>query len=237
MTTPDVRVFPDADELSRRAAEAVARAIDDAVRGTGRCSVALSGGSTPRILYSRLASRFRDRIPWAQVHVFWGDERYVPHSDARSNYRMARAALLDHVPCPDANVHPMPTHLSDADAAARDYEVTLRRHLGGTPRFDLTLLGIGTDGHTASLFPGSTALDERTEPAVRLTLTWPALTQSARTFVLVTGSDKARALREVLAETADPHARPGAGIRRAQGQVIWWADRDAAAHLGDEAGP
>lgn len=241
---PDVRVFPDASELSLRAAEAAAGTIDDAVRSTGKCSLVLSGGSTPRILYRMLASRFRDQIPWAHVHVFWGDERYVPHSDAHSNYRMGRATLLDHVPCPAANVHPMPTHFAAADAAARDYEATLRRYFAGeSPRFDLVLLGLGPEGHTASLFPGSPALEERTrwvvavtapaEPPLRLTLTLPALTRSARTFFLVTGSDKAQALHHVLAGPADPNTCPAAGLRPADGTVTWWVDRDAAAHLSD----
>ena len=118
---PDLRVFPDVNELSLRAAEAVAKTLNEAVRATGRCSLVLSGGSTPRTLYGLLASRFRDQIPWAHMHVFWGDERYVPPGDAHSNYRMAKETLLDHVPCPAANVHPMPTHFSDPDAAARDY--------------------------------------------------------------------------------------------------------------------
>ncbi|MGE4056340.1 MAG: 6-phosphogluconolactonase, partial [Vicinamibacterales bacterium] len=207
---PDVRVFPDADTLGLRAAEAVAETINAAVRSTGRCFLVLSGGSTPRILYGVLASQFRDQIPWERVHLFWGDERYVAQTDAHSNYRMAAAALLDHVPCPAANVHPMPTHLTAADAAAREYEATLRRYFSSeSPRFDLVLLGLGTEGHTASLFPGSSALAERTrwvvavtvpaEPPVRLTLTLPALTGSAHTYVLVTGADKARALHDVLA--------------------------------------
>lgn len=239
---PDVRIFADANELSVQAAGAVAATIKEAVRASGRCSLVLAGGHTPRILYSVLASRFRDRIPWADVHVFWGDERYVPHTDARSNYRMAAAALLDHVPCPPANVHPMPTHLSAADAAAREYEATLRGYFADeSPHFDLVLLGLGADGHTASLFPASPALHERTrwvvavtaaaEPPLRLTLTFPALTQSAHTYFLVTGSDKARALQHVLADTADPDTFPAAGIRRRDGTVIWWVDREAAAHL------
>lgn len=240
--TPDVRIFPDTAELSLRAAEAAADTINEAVRANGTCSLVLSGGSTPRVLHHVLATQFRDHIPWAQVHVFWGDERYVPHSDPRSNYGMAKATLLDHVPCPDTNVHPMPTHLPDAAAAAQEYEMTLRRCFASeSPHFDLALLGIGPDGHTASLFPGSPALDERTrwvvavtaaaEPPVRLTLTVPALTASAQTYFLVTGSDKAHALRHVLAATADPNTYPAAAVRRARRPVIWWVDRDAAAML------
>ena len=156
---PEMHVFPDVNELSLRVAEAVVRTVNVAVRSTGRCSLVLSGGSTPRTLYGLLASRFREQILWTHVHLFWGDERYVPPGDAHSNYRMARETLLDHVPCPAANVHPMPTHFSDPDAAARDYEETLRIYFsGGRSEFDLLLLGLGPEGHTASLFPGSPAL-------------------------------------------------------------------------------
>ena len=231
-------VVADVDELSLRAAEAVARTIDDAVRSTGRCSLVLSGGSTPRALYGLLASRFREQIPWTHVHVFWGDERYVPPGDAHSNYRMAKETLLDHVPCPTANVHPMPTHVSVPDAAARDYEATLRSYFSGAPpAFDLVLLGLGPEGHTASLFPGSPALSEPTrwvlavtapaDPPSRLTLTFPALNQAANAYFLVTGSNKARALHQILTGTADPNTYPAAGVRLASGTLIWWADRDA----------
>src|SRR5438128_11655648 len=109
---PDVRVCADVNELGRRAAEAAVRTINDAGRSAGRCSLVLSGGNTPRTLYGLLASRVQEQSPWAHVHVFWGDERYVPPDDAQSNYRMAKETLLDHVPCPAANVHPMPTHFS-----------------------------------------------------------------------------------------------------------------------------
>ena len=187
---PDLRVCADLADLSRRAAEAAVGTINDAVRTSGTCSIVLSGGSTPRALYGLLASQFRAQIPWAHVHVFWGDERYVPPEDSRSNYRMAKETLLDHVPCPPANIHPMPTHFPSADVAARDYERTLRSHfVEEWPDFDLVLLGIGDDGHTASLFPGSLALAERTRGSslrrrqssrtLRLTLTLPALTRAA----------------------------------------------------------
>lgn len=235
---PDVRVFTDINELSLHAAEAAVAIIRNTVAATGTCSLVLSGGSTPRGLYGFLASRFRDEIPWAHVHIFWGDERYVPPDDSRSNYRMARETLLDHVPCPATNVHPMPTHFSTPDAAARDYENTLRSHFSTAwPRFDLTFLGFGPEGHTASLFPGSPALDERTRwvlpvpdppnPPMRLTLTLPALSRSAHAFFIVSGSSKAPALREALGGTAEPSVYPAAGVRLAEGTPIWWVDREA----------
>jgi 6-phosphogluconolactonase len=236
---PDLRVFADLNELSLHAAESAVVVIRDAVQARGTCSLALSGGSTPPVLYRLLASRFREAIPWAGLHIFWGDERYVPPDDSRSNYGMAKKTLLDHVPCPAANIHPMPTHFSTPDAAARDYEATLRSHFPTAwPRFDLMFLGLGPDGHTASLFPESLAVDERTHwvlpvpdppaPPMRLTLTLPVLSQSAHTYFLVSGSDKAQALRAASAESADPHVCPAAGVRPATGVLLWWVDKAAA---------
>lgn len=245
---PDLRVCADRADVSRRAAEAVAGAINDAVQTAGTCSIVLAGGNTPRTLYRLLASEWRPRIPWANVQVFWGDERYVPPEDARSNYRMAKEALLDHVPCPPANIHRMPTHWASADAAARDYERTLRNHfVGEWPQFDLVLLGLGDDGHTASLFPGSLALAERTrwvvavrapvEPHVRLTLTLPALTRARAAFVVAAGAAKAEALQHVLEGAGDWIKYPAAGVRLAKGPVIWWVDREAAALADDVRDP
>jgi 6-phosphogluconolactonase len=236
---PDLRVFSDLDELSLHAAESAVIVIRDAVQARGTCSLALSGGSTPPRLYALLASRFREDIPWAGVHIFWGDERYVPPDDSRSNYGMARKTLLDHVPCPAANIHPMPTYFPAPDEAARAYEATLRNHFSTAwPRFDLMFLGLGPDGHTASLFPGSLAVDERTRwvlpvpdppaPPMRLTLTLPVLSQSAHTYFLVSGSDKAQALRAASAERADPHVCPAGGVRPATGVLLWWVDKAAA---------
>jgi 6-phosphogluconolactonase len=236
---PDVRVYDDVNDLSLRAAEAAVTAINDTVRGRGRCFLVLSGGSTPSTLYRLLASEFREQIPWTHVHVFWGDERYVSTHDPDSNYRMAKEALLDHVPCPPGNVHPMPTHFPSPDAAAQDYERTLRGYFGDDwPHFDLILLGLGEEGHTASLFPGSPALAERTRwvvavkapaaPPIRLTLTLPALTRAANIYVLVAGSKKAGALHHVLTGTPDPNAYPAAGVRSTEGTLIWWVDREAA---------
>ena len=244
---PTVHVCADLADLSRQAAEGAVRILADAARAAGTCSIVLSGGGTPRMLYRLLATDFRDRIPWANLQIFWGDERYVPPEDSRSNYRMAKETLLDHVPCPPENIHPMPTHLANADLAAREYERTLRHHFAGDwPRFDLVLLGIGDDGHTASLFPGSPALAEKTrwvvpaeapaEPQSRLTLTLPALTGADAVYVLVAGATKREALQYVFGDGADVGRYPAAGLRLGTGSVIWWADRDAAvAPPGDQA--
>lgn len=239
---PDVRVCADLNELSRRAADAAVHAIIEAVRRRGACTVVLSGGSTPHTLYGLMATQFRDRIPWAHVHVFWSDERYVPARNPASNYRMAREALLDHVPCPTDNVHPMPTSFPSPEAAAQDYERTLRRYFGDRwPKFDVVLLGLGADGHTASLFPGSPALQEQrrwvvavvapADPPSRLTLTFPVLTRAANLYVLAAGSTKAEALRHVLSGRPAPNTYPAAGVRSTEGALIWWVDRDAAAQL------
>ncbi len=244
----DLRIATDLHELSSLTAAAMVRVIDDAVSETGTCSLALSGGDTPRELYRLLGSRFRDQVSWENVHVFWGDERYVPADHPDSNYRMARETLLNHVPCPEANIHPMPTHLPSPELAAHDYDRMLEEHFGAEgPRFDLNLLGVGADAHTASLFPGSPALKERARwvmsvesdatPRLRLTLTLPALTRSATIFVLVAGATKANALRHALSDASDPDTYPAAGLRQSEGLVTWWADRDAASQLGAIARP
>jgi 6-phosphogluconolactonase len=217
------------------------------VRHHGRCSLVLSGGSTPRTLYGLLASEFRHQIPWTRVHVFWSDERYVLADDPDSNCRMAKEALLDHVPCPAENIHPMPTHFPSPDTGAREYERTLRSYFGAdAPRFDLILLGLGEEGHTASLFPGSPALGERTrwvvavnthaQPPLRLTLTLPVLIRAANIHVLVAGSTKARALDHVLTGIPDPNTYPAAGLRLTEGTLIWWVDREAAQQASTPAG-
>ncbi len=239
---PNVRVCADLAELSRQAAEGAVGILNDAARAAGTCSIVLSGGSTPRTLYQLLATDFRDRIPWAALQIFWGDERYVPPEDSRSNYRMSRETLLDHVPCPPENIHPMPTHLPGVDFAAREYERTLRDHFPADwPRFDLVLLGVGDDGHTASLFPGSPALAEEArwvvpaeapvEPRPRLTMTLPALSRARAIYVLVAGGTKAHVLQHVLEDEADVDRYPAAGLRLGTGSITWWADRDAAALL------
>ncbi|MEQ1760601.1 MAG: 6-phosphogluconolactonase [Vicinamibacterales bacterium] len=236
---PDVRICDDLADLSRRVAESVVVLINDAVRRSGRCTVALSGGNTPRLIHALLASVLRDQIPWPSVHVFWGDERYVPADDPASNYGMARATLLDHVPCPAANIHPMPTSFPQPDVAACDYERMLREYFADAwPRFDLLFLGVGEDGHTASLFPGSPALDEDTrwvvptvapvEPTTRLTLTLPALAGAATTCMLASGRAKRPVLERVLRR--DPAARhyPVARLAEAAHALTWWVDAEAA---------
>lgn len=233
MTQPLLEVLADADTLARRAADLMAAA---AVAKDGPFAVALSGGSTPKRLYQLLSGM---SFPWARTHWFWGDERFVSADDPASNYRMTREALFSHVPVPADQIHPVPTMGLTPDEAAAQYEATLKafhgaRHLApDRPLFDIVLLGLGTDGHTASLFPGKPMLDERRrwvgatddpQGAPRITLTYPALESSHETIFLVAGLDKRDRLREVLA--AD--GRLPAARLQPQGTLRFLADRAAA---------
>lgn len=241
-TSPTVYAFPDQEELSRRAAAAIVRTILAAIQRRGVCAVALAGGKTPGPVYQRIVHEHSARIPWAQLHLFWGDERYVPHDDPRSNYRMAQETLIDHVPIPAVNVHPMPTDHPSPDNAAAAYEDLLTRHFSDRrPRIDLILLGLAADGHCASLFPGSPALEVTdrlvvatrvaAEPPRRLTLTFPAINNAAVIYFLVIGSAKAEALRHAVDSESDPKSTPAAGVRPVDGHLAWWVDAAAASRL------
>lgn len=242
-----VRVFADADALLDAAAECVTAQAVASIAARGRFMLALAGGSTPKGVYQRLArAPWRDRIDWPRVHLFWGDERCVPPTHAESNYRMAREALLDHVPVPPAQVHRL--HGEDVpDSAAVAYEAKLRATLdasagAGAGVFDLVLLGLGSDGHTASLFPGGTAGRELTRWVVaeqvddahgwRLTLTPPVLNAARAIVFLVAGSDKAGALAAVLEGPVVPDVFPAQHIAMGGGHVSWIVDAAAAALLG-----
>lgn len=240
-----IRIFPDTDSLCLAAALKIAAASTEAVRGRGRFIIALSGGSTPRGVYGRLAAEYLDSIPWNCWEVFWGDERAVPPDHADSNYAMAREALLSRVPLPPERIHRMPADMTDMQQAAREYEALLRRvfavPVGGLPRFDLVLLGMGADGHTASLFPGTAALGEMTRWVVpnpvpqlgsrRLTLTFPVLNHARSIIFLVAGDDKATALHQVLEGDRDPGLLPAQGIRPDDGELLWLVDVQAARQL------
>ncbi len=237
---PQLRVFASLPALHVAMAEGVASLINSCVRAQGRCAVALSGGHTPEPLYRLLATDFKKHVPWKHVHVFWGDERLVPAGDPRRNDRMAREMLLNKVPCPKRQIHPMATRAHQPpEDAAREYEETMRQYFAdGRPRFDLLLLGIGAEGHTASLFPGSSALDEAerwvcavqvpADPSSRLTLTLPVLTQAANVYFLATGAEKSRAFHAAVSRTTDPNTCPAAAVRPVDGQITWWVDAPAA---------
>ncbi|MDA8412558.1 MAG: 6-phosphogluconolactonase [Desulfobacteraceae bacterium] len=236
-----IRICEDAEALSQAAAELFAAEARRAVQERGRFTVALAGGGTPQGTYELLAREpYRDRVPWQNTHVFWGDERCVPADDPRSNAAMARRALLDHVPVPPEQVHPMLCDRSPREAAVA-YEALLRGFFtAGGPRFDLILLGLGENGHTASLFPGTTVLEEQQrwvaevyvaeEGLHRLTLTAPAINQAARVVFLVAGNSKAHILRTVVEGDRDCPGIPVRLINPLDGDLLWLADR-AAAHL------
>lgn len=234
-----IRIFDDPEALSRGAADFFVRLARQAVAARGRFSVALSGGGTPRRTYELLAQPpYRDRVDWGRTHLFWGDERCVAPDDPRSNARMAREALLRHVPIPAAQVHPLDCRPSPAEGA-RCYADLLRDFFGvGEPRLDLILLGLGEDGHTASLFPGDPALSEieRWVAAVyvpeqdlhRLTLTAPFINQSREVAFLVAGTGKAAVVREVIEGPRDPQRLPAQLIHPHPGELHWLLDQAAA---------
>jgi 6-phosphogluconolactonase len=230
--------FEDAEALAHHVAEwlcGLARASDRTF------AVSLSGGSTPRRLYELLSTpQIASRFPWSRVHWFWGDERFVPHDHPDSNFGMARDAFLSRVSIPAANVHPVPTEGLSPENAAAVYEATLKRFYGaetlgsGPPLFDVTLLGIGEDGHTASLFPDQSALQEtqrwvvaviRAMPQPRITLTYPALDSSRDVAFVVVGRGK----REVVARAQAGDRTIPAGLVHPVGRLHWFTDRAAAA--------
>lgn len=242
MSQPEVKKFESVEALNRFAAEAFVMLSSEAIGERGRFTVALSGGSTPKKLYEMLASdEFRNRIEWDNVHIFWGDERCVPPNSPNSNYRMANEALLSKVPIPSGNIHRFFAELGDPKNIAKKMEMELRASFSLTgnaatneerfPRFDLIFLGMGTDGHTASLFPGTSALNEQkrtvienfvpTFDAYRLTLTFPTINNAREIIFLVAGSDKAVVLDEVLNGKYQPEKFPSQGVKPTNGNLLF----------------
>jgi 6-phosphogluconolactonase len=233
-----VRVFTDASALCRAAAEESAHLFEGRCQHAGRCTVVLSGGHTPRSLYEIWARDFGGSLPWRRIHLFWGDERYISPDDPRSNFRMVREALLDHVDIPPENVHPMPTNVSPPEAAAKAYEAALRREFPESwPEFDLIFLGVGPEGHTASLFPHSPALAIKdrwvaavttpAEPRQRLSLTLPVLNHGRNVFVLAAGKEKQEALRHTVLTEAQGSAEWPISLVRPAGNLLWFLDEAA----------
>lgn len=244
-TSVEIRKLTTPQELFAAAAEEVVRAAEEAVAARGRFTIALSGGSTPKSLFNLLATNARTTLPWDRMFFFWGDERHVPPTDAESNYRMADEAMLSKIPVAAGNVFRIATENPDAAAAADAYEQTLRRFFqlgpGEFPRFDLILLGMGPDGHTASLFPGTAALQEKSRLVVanwveklkasRITLTLPVLNAARCVAFLVSGTDKADALKAVLEGDAPGEQYPSKLVKPTDGKLIWLVDRAAASGL------
>lgn len=242
-----LRVFDSAEGVTDAAARLFVALGAEAVSARGRFMVALAGGSTPEAMYRRLAAdaALRDAVPWPQVHVFWGDERHVPPTDVASNFRMADDALLRHVPIPKGYVHRIRAEGPDAESIARDYESMIRdvfvTPLGRWPVFDLILLGMGADGHTASLFPETPVLHDISNlvaapfvdklGAFRVTLTPGVIRRARAVVVLVTGGGKSEALHEVLDGPRLPDRYPIQLLLDAEGAVTWLVDADAAASL------
>jgi len=238
----DTRIFPDIDALSRAALEQLLSDLRASIAQRGRGAIALSGGHTPEKMYALWAAteKYRNETDWNRVHLFWGDERYVPQDDPLSNYRMTSEALLAQVPIPAANVHAAPTNLPTPEKAAEVYDRELRKFFGAAaPAFDVTLLGLGPEGHTASLFPDSPALLEKSRwvvpvqvaalPPNRLTFTLPVLNSSRNTYFLVAGENKRPILSALRAEPeARPSAYPAGRIRPTDGRVLWFLDQAAA---------
>ena len=221
-----IEIFANAQELARGAAEYLVARSGEAVAQKGLFTVALSGGSTPKILYEFLVGA---KVPWSQTHFFWSDERHVPPDHPDSNYRMAYEALLSRVPVPESNVHRIHGENPDAAEAANEYEQTLLP-------LDLILLGLGTDGHTASIFPGSDVLHETKRLVAatwveklntyRITMTLPLLNAGASVLFLVSGAEKAQIVKEVI---EGPKQYPAQLVQPTHGQLLWMLDKDAAA--------
>ncbi len=236
-----VSVFPGRGALTSALAEELAADIEQKAPARGTYSLALAGGSTPRELYEKLAGPpYRDAIPWQRVHVFWGDERMVNREHADSNYRMAREALLDHVPLPEQNVHRIRGEAIPG-VAADEYSITLRTICGDPPRLDFVLLGMGPDGHTASLFPGTVALRVGDRPATgvyvprlcawRVSLTLPVINNADRVVFLVAGKDKAETVSRVLSLDEPEKWLPASMVAPHRALAHWMIDAAAASLL------
>lgn len=230
------------EALAQRGAEIILDGTRLAVSQGKKFTIALSGGSTPKRLYELLsnpAREFRSQLPWSEMHFFWTDERHVGPEDPESNFRMTNEAMLGQVNIPAANIHRIPAELENAQTVAAEYEKVLLEHFGALPRFDFVLLGLGNDGHTASLFPGTEVLREQERlvaaPWVeklntfRFTMTFPVLNNAANVVFLVSGDEKAEIVKEVLA--GEPGHYPAQGIKPTRGELIWLIDQAAASKL------
>ncbi len=236
--------YPDLDTLSQQAAQYTVQLANQAIVTHGRFTIALAGGSTPKKLYALLAGEtYRSQIDWASVEVFWGDERCVPPDSEDSNFHMAQEALLSKVPIPTSQVHRMPADQPDHETASQAYTAEIRRTFGtdGIPSFDLIQLGIGPEGHTASLFPHQASLHEQQRlvmpvtvpkpPPERLTFTPPLLNAARHVLFLVAGAEKADVVHAILEGEYQPDEYPAQIVRPTNGEVTWMLDTAAASKL------
>jgi 6-phosphogluconolactonase len=238
----ELHKFKDAEALSEAAAKWIADIIAETLRSHPRFTIALSGGSTPERLHKILAAApYKEQIDWSKLHIFWGDERAVPFQDSRNNAKMAFETLLNFVPVPAAHIHVMRTDIPP-ERSAIEYEKILHTYFGETgPSFDLVLLGMGDDGHTLSLFPGTAVIHEeklwatsfflQAQDMHRITLTRPIVNRAARVAFLTTGPKKAHALKEVLKGKYNPDLYPSQTIMPQAGELHWFVDEAAAAEL------
>ncbi len=241
----EITIHPTVEEMAQEAARRWVEIAKQAVTERGAFRVALAGGSTPRSLYSLMASEpWRSQVPWGETYVFWGDERRVPPSDPESNYRMAQDTLLQHVPVPPNQVFRMDGE-ELANSAARNYADKIMRHFElerrEWPRFDLALLGLGSDGHIASIFPGTRAVSDLSNMVLvysvpqlgteRMTLTLPAFNNARNVLFLVAGGDKAEALAQALEGRYQPSTHPAQAVKLVDGSLVWLVDEAAAAKL------
>ena len=242
---PEILIYPDAEALAQAACEQITSVCAGAIAQRQRCSLALCGGSTPRAIYALLAQEpYTTRVDWKRLHVFWGDERLVPPEHPDSNYFLAKEHLLSHLPIPPENIHRMRGELEPAQAAS-DYALQIQRFFAlegdALPVFDLILLGMGEDGHVASLFPGSPALDdldhwvvsvEHDQPppplVPRLSLTLPVLNAARNLILVVSGERKAERLHQILAGEAGASQLPVGRLKPEDGRQLWLLDRSAA---------
>ena len=243
----EVLILPDGNAIARRAAEEFLQAASEAVAQRGWFTVALAGGSTPKALYSLVVSdpAFRDKLPWERLQFFFGDERHVPPDNDQSNFRMANESLFSNAPIQPSQITRMRGEYPDAEKAALEYEQALRAYFktkeGEYPRFDLVLLGMGEEGHTLSLFPGTQALHASNRVVVRnwigklytdrITLTAPAANQANRVMFMVTRADKAAALKAVLEGPREPDQLPAQLIQPTSGKLLWLVDQAAGSML------
>lgn len=237
-----IRIFKNPDQLSQAALEIFIASAQQAIAQKGKFTVALTGGSSPAKLYALLSSdENRGKVDWQNTFVFWGDERWVPIGDEKSNAGAAFKTLLDKIELPKENIFPMWTQGSEPQERAAEYEQLLREHLGTSGEFDLILSGMGDDGHTASLFPGTEVLHERKkwvdayylEPQsmFRITLTEPLLNKAKKNVVLAFGANKAHAFTEVISGARNPEKYPSQLLKPVSGELIWLVDEAAAAGL------
>lgn len=240
---PEIRIVNTQADLFQTAAQDFVTLANDAIAVRGKFTVALSGGTTPKGMFALLASAAFPSVPWERIFFFWSDERHVPPNDPDSNYRMANEAMLSKVPVPAENIFRIRAEEKDANIAAREYEQTIQNFFGlkpgEFPRFDLIHLGMGPDGHTASLFPGSAGLEEQSRLVIanwvekfktsRITFTYPVLNHAACVELLVGGIDKAPAVHEILENPQS--GLPAQRVRPTDGNLIWLLDRAAASAL------